>query len=366
VRASRAVLGGVLTLAAVVTACSALSHVSALKPPSITAAKVRRLLPSGFREIPAPARQLGIGIDFYTYPGQNIETEAKLTIAYIKTLHANSVSISFPFFMHGRTTSAIYSESPTTNARTPSPAQLALVAGLAERAGLYVSIRPLLDENSLGAPRTNWQPANPPAWFASYKEFMLPYAEMAQEADIPEFVEGTEFSYFGNSPLWNGVATALRTVYTGTLVYDNNYGLQMRGNGGAGVVEAVDAYQPQEFPPSASQAQLTAGWVAYDRTLPRGTVELEVDIAAVSGAYRRPFQVSGWNETQLDPAIQVNWFTGACDAAAETNLGGLYYWAVDIGQSLTTPPGLTSAASWVDGPGAVVVSDCFATLGSSG
>jgi hypothetical protein len=363
VKASRAVLGGLLALAAVVAACSALSHVGALKPPSIYAEKIRRQLPSGFRKIPAPARQLGVGIDWYTYPGQQIEAGAKETIAYIKSLHANSVSISFPFFMHGVHGSTVYAYAQGTRDGAPSPAQIALVAGIAERAGLYVSIRPLLDEGSLGVSRTSWQPDNPAAWFASYQKFLIPYAEMAQQADIPELIEGTEFSVFGNSPFWNGLATGLRKVYTGTLVYDNNVGPQLSGNGGRGVTEAVDAYVEQDLPPTASLAQVTAGWVGYDRQLPPRTVQLEVDIAAVAGAYLRPFQVADWNETQLDPVIQVNWFTGACNAAAETNMGGIYYWAVGIGQPLNVPPNLNTPASWVDGPGAVAISDCFAKLG---
>jgi hypothetical protein len=356
-RASRAALVGVLALAAAVGACSAISHVSALQPPSEATSNVAKDLPTKFVAIAAPRVQLGIGVDFYTYPGQNVLADAEETVSFVKSLHANSISISFPYFMHGEQSNTVYATDDT-----PTPAELAQVAGVAEKAGLYVSLRPLLDEGSLGGPRTNWAPVDPAAWFASYEKFLQPYAQMAQLTDIPEFIDGAELTYFGHSRLWNGVVTSLRAVYAGTLVYDNNFGISISGNGGVGVTEAVDAYQPQNVPVTASQAQLTAGWLSYERTLPPGTVLLEVDIAAVAGAYLRPFQVSGWNASQLLPFMQVRWFTGACDALPAANLGGIYFWATGLGQRDTTPPALSDPASWLDSPGQTAIAACFGRL----
>jgi hypothetical protein len=358
-RVSRVAVIGALALASVVGACSAVSHVGALHPPSLSAIKLQDQLPQ-FRQVPAPRTQLGVGIDFYTYPGENVMAAAKSTIAYLKSLHANSISISFPYFMHGKHASRVYADG-----ETPSPAELAGVAALAEKAGLYMSLRPLLDETSLGVPRTNWRPDNLAAWFASYQRFLLPYAEMAQETRIPEFIEGAEFSVFGHSRQWNGLANALRRIYTGTLAYDNNWGIPVKGNGGKGVVEGVDSYQPMTVPRNASVSQLTAAWTAYDRTLAPGTVELEVDIAAVPGAYLKPYQVSGWNEKSLSPSIQVRWFTAACNGVAKAHLGGIYFWGVGLGQSTRTPPDLANPASWVNSPGEVAISDCFGKLGGT-
>jgi hypothetical protein len=358
VRALRTGLTGVLLLTATVGACSGLSHVGALQPPSEASYSLRATPTAKFLARRAPRRQLGIGIDFYTYSGQDVATAAEQTVAYAKSLHANSISISFPFFMHGKHGSAVFATS-----ETPSPSELAQVAVLAENAGLYVSLRPLLDEYSLGASRTIWKPEHPAAWFASYQKFLLPYAEMAQQARIPELIEGTEFSLFGRSHLWNGLAQALRRVYTGTLVYDSNWGLPLAGNGGSKVVEAVDSYQPMPLPASASVAQLTAGWSTYDATLPHGTVELEVDIAAVRGAYLKPYQVAGWHEKKLDPTIQVRWFTAACNAMVREHLGGIYFWGPGLGQSTHVRPGLAEPGSWVDSPGAAAISRCFAGLG---
>jgi hypothetical protein len=353
---TRAALAGSLLLAVIISACSGVARLSVLQPPSgadATAAQERFLL------VPAPARQLGIGIDFYTYPGENIVGDARSTVAYAKSLHANAISISFPFFMHGERSSKVYADKAT-----PAPGQIATVARIAEQAGLYVSIRPLLDTFSLGESRTVWKPAHAAVWFASYQKFVLPYALMAQQALIPEIVDGTELDRFAGSPRWTGLATALRGVYKGTLAYDNNWDASVAGSGGSGVTEAVDTYAPQHVPASARIGQLTAGWRAYDSELPRGTVESEVDIAAVKGAYLKPYDVLQWHAKRLMPSIQVNWFTAACNALAQSDLGGIYFWAVGLGQSLTTPPSLASPGSWVDSPGATAISACFARLGA--
>jgi hypothetical protein len=311
-----------------------------------------------YRSVSAPAVQLGIDIDFYTYPGQDVVAAAAQDVRYAKSLHANAISLSFPFFTPGPRSSTVQG----TNA-TPSPAELAEVASVAEQANLYVSIRPLLDQSStsIGTSRTKWKPAHPQAWFASYRKFLMPYAAMAQRARIPEFIDGAEFTAFGGSGLWNGLVTALQQVYKGKLVYANNWGISLAGNGGGGVIESVDSYHPLKVPVHASLAQLLAGWRAYDQTLPPGSVETEIGIAAVPGAYAVPYQ-NYWNGARLEPNVQTRWFTAACDAAAATKLGGIYFWALGLGQPLLTPPTKADPTSWVDGPGAKAISRCFQRL----
>jgi hypothetical protein len=308
-----------------------------------------------FKTIRKPKVQLGVDIDFYAYSGENVRADAESTLRYIKSLGANSVSISFPVFAYGRDSSAVHATDAT-----PSPADLATVASVAENAGLYVSIRPLLDGGSLGGlSRTAWRPSHLSTWFVSYQRFLLRYSEMAQRAKIPELINGVEFNKFQTSVKWRALNKALRRVYTGTLAYANNWGIAIVARaGGVGVQETVDAYQPVQAPPSASVARLTVGWDAYDRTLPPGTVETEVGIAAVAGAYRVPYKFN-WSKAHLTPSVQTRWFTAACKAAASNHVGGIYFWEVGLGQALNVPPGPSNPASWVDGHGAKSISACF-------
>jgi hypothetical protein len=304
-----------------------------------------------------PAIQLGAGIDLYTYPKQNFAKSSVTEVAYLKALHANSVTVSFPFFMHGKGASSVYAKPST-----PTPADLAVFAQTAEAAGLYVAIRPLLDETSLTVPRSSWKPHDPAAWFASYQSFLLPYAAMAQKAGISAFYVGAEFTKFGTSPLWTPLDKALRKVYKGTLQYaDNGHRLE-KGLGGTGVKATSDAYPDVPVPGNATVATLTKDWEQYDKVMARGSVLSEVGIAGVLDAYRKPWDHT-WPKPKLDPETQVRWFDAACHAAAATHMGGIYFWAIGFGKTeLSTKLSVKNQAAWEVGPGEQEIASCFHQL----
>lgn len=297
--------------------------------------------------------QRGVDIDLYFFPGTDAVAAARADVRYVRSLHANAISVSFPFYMAGRKSPAVYAGS-----ETPSPGQVALLARDAEQAGLYVSIRPLLDEQSLGGSRTSWKPRQPAAWFASYQQFLLPYAEMAQREHIPELIVGAEFDRFGAYPQWNALDRALRRVYHGRLAYALNW--TVRGPQGGPVTRLVDSYPPfPQLSASVSVAALTRAWESYDRRFPPGTVESEVGIAAVRGAYAQPWRVQ-WPGTAIDPAIQARWFTAACRAAQATDMGGIYFWALGFGRS--SGPTVTQPAAWSNSPGSAAIAACYQKL----
>ena len=138
-------------------------------------------------------------------------------MTYLKALNANSVMVSFPFFIASKTSSTVFAKPST-----PTPADLALFAQTAEAAGLYVTLRPLMDQGVIGASRAGWTPHDEKAWFASYQKFLLPYATMAQKYGIPAMYLGAEFSKFQSVKGWTYLKEALQKVYKGTLLYANN------------------------------------------------------------------------------------------------------------------------------------------------
>jgi hypothetical protein len=193
--------------------------------------------------------ELGVGIDAYSYRGQDVRRAAAADVAYItyiKSLHANAVWISFPFFLSGPGSSTVYATTAT-----PSPAQLAVIARTAVHAGLYVSIRPLLAEGTLGTARSKWRPRNMAIWFASYTRFLLPYAYYAQRVGVRALIVDTEFTDFSKSPYWNRLDQTVRRYFHGTLAFASNWSrvANFAGNGSQHVQEAVDAYPAdQRFP----------------------------------------------------------------------------------------------------------------------
>ena len=351
------ILLGAVALAVLIAGCSAAARLKVLQPTALPSSPIISL-PSAPARL--PAFQRGIDIDAYTYPGQDIAAVASADVAYIKGLHANAVSISFPFFMTGPVSPTVFSKPST-----PTPGQLAALVQDAEQAGLYVSLRPLLDESSLGSSRVYWAPPDPSAWFASYRHFLLPYAAMAQREHAQEFIAGAEFSMFGQSPHWNALDRALGRRFHGTLGCANNWGpvaflgdgsgTAFAGNCGHGMRESADAYHPQ-------YGNLLTGWEAFDRRLPQGTVETEVGIDAVVGANKRPYQHEWTKATAIDTSVQAQWFTAACHAAVKEHLGGIYFWSLGFGQQLTTGPTLKNQGAWAGSAGATAISQCFKTL----
>jgi hypothetical protein len=355
----RRLLLGAGALALLIGGCTAASHLSNLQPPPAPASPpitvpVDAAAPQLSQGHVPPKMQLGIDIDLYTYPGQDFAADAATEIAYALSLHANSLSVSFPFFMSGSRAVGVHA-----TAATPTPSQLAVLINDAEQAGLYVSIRPLLDETSLGEPRGHWAPAYPAAWFVSYLQFLEPYVAMAQAQHVQEFIVGTEFSQFANSKRWNSLDRALRRRYHGTLACADNWDSSpYTGNCGRGLNETVDAYHPQS-------GNLLAGWEAFDRTLPHGTVEAEVGIAAVRGADAKPWQ-HHWSVGSLDQSVQARWFTAACQAAARTHLGGIYFWSLNFSQTIGSGPTQAYQGWWAGGLGAHAIATCFAALERTG
>lgn len=266
-----------------------------------------------------PARQLGLDIDFYANPGTDTAAVAQQEVTYIKGLHANAVSISFPFDSNVRGTAV------TANPRTPALSQLGALITDAQGDGLAVTLRPLLDEKSIGEPRAYLKPADLASWFASYQRFLLPYAALAQTDHVPVFTVGTELTKFATAREWATLGAAVRGVYHGQLAYSNNWTepeRSSRGRGGPGVTEMVNAYPPFHLADNATVAALTTAWTNWARPLPQGTVLSELGLAAQSGAYAHPYQ---WGSTTapINSQIQVNWYTAACKAVAADDQGDL-------------------------------------------
>ncbi len=90
--------------------------------------------------------------------------------------------------------------------------------------GLKVMLKPHVDAWN-GQWRGEFVPADVDAWFASYTQFIVHYAQLAQEQGVEGLVMGTEFvklSGSANRDRWIAVIKAIRNVYGGVLAYAAN------------------------------------------------------------------------------------------------------------------------------------------------
>ncbi len=121
------------------------------------------------------------GIDVYwvantTDPAAVVSAKARRIINYAVGLHANSISLSFPFYTDGVRSDALFARKTT-----PSPADIAIFLSAAVKSRIRVMLRPILNEDNLfkqHAWRGAIKPAHRAAWFASYTKLLLPYAKV--------------------------------------------------------------------------------------------------------------------------------------------------------------------------------------------
>lgn len=313
----------------------------------------------------ATTQQLGIQVYWHTSgTTEQVDSAAAKVLDYVVGLGANTVALTFPIYTDGVHPTKVYGVSGST----PSPATLDLVIKAAQARGLRVMLRPLIDETNIMDSSGDWRgtikPRSVSGWFAGYRSFITPYLRLAQQDSTDYFDLGVELdSLVFDRSEWAALDSYAAGIYHGELDYGDNWTSWQEGESYAPAAHiGVDAYPDVNLPDSASVAQLTTAWENWlehrsSSTL-RNTVLQEVGIAAASGSYHHP---AAWAEAGRTPvsAIQINWFTAACNAAQSLGLPGIYFWDVD---SYAEPAkGATSDTGAFIGRGDQAIKACFAS-----
>jgi hypothetical protein len=123
-----------------------------------------------------------------------------------------------------------YQDTANSNVIAPvaekTPTDAALITAIQDlhSRGVKVMLKPHVDPWN-GQWRGDINPTDIDAWFASYTQFILHYAQMAEELGIEAYCMGTEFrtiSGAANRDRWIAVINAIRSVYSGVLTYAAN------------------------------------------------------------------------------------------------------------------------------------------------
>uniref|UniRef100_A0AAU1ZYV9 Uncharacterized protein n=1 Tax=Streptomyces sp. NBC_00093 TaxID=2975649 RepID=A0AAU1ZYV9_9ACTN len=269
-----------------------------------------------------------------------IEKQAKLHSDYLVGLHANSVSVSFPFYTGDLTSTRIRGGD-----KTPTPDRLARVLRIFHEAGLRTTVRPIMDEKSLDVANGGWrgkiEPADRDAWFASYEKFLTPYLKAAHGAGATTFVIGTELNSMEGDPRWEALVDSAESTFSGEVSYDANWDNYVSGRIDMPVSHlGIDAYFPVKVPDTAPVKTLVDGWNKWlDKKatgpLPHITVA-EAGIGAMNGAYHAPGDF--YTKRAVNPQVQANWYTAVCQVVQERKMSGVYWWSVYFDDDPNTKP----------------------------
>jgi hypothetical protein len=89
------------------------------------------------------------------------------------------------------------------------------------------------------------------------------------------------------------------------------------------------------------------------------TIE-EIGLAAVSGAYNKPFFEHYPKATKVNRVVQEDWYQGACNAFWALHLAGMYYWAIGFNGFSVSENNTKDLYAWFNTPTATVVANCYA------
>ncbi len=218
---------------------------------------------------------------------------------------------------------------------TPRASDIRSVIRRAHRRGLSTVIMPFLVLNS--GPPTAWRgriaPADPAAWWTSYRALILGYARIAAEEDVAVLVIGSELtSMFQMAEPWAELAQQVRAVYGGRLALVANHdALDVVAPFEHVDIAGVSAYFSLTDTPEATQEDLHNGW---RRVLPKlhafagitgkPLVVFEVGYPSVDGGAVQPWNYLSGGPVDLQEQAWA--YAAAIDALQQPWIEGVFFW----------------------------------------
>ena len=293
---------------------------------------------AGARDRGTAAREFQKGIAFTGYWGDAYAgSAARRALADLRATGATWVEILVTATTPSVRSTVIDRLGPST----PTDASLRSIIAYAHGLGLKVLLKPHIDpahvasqwrgEIGLSFDETQWS-----AWFAAYGDFIVHYAELAEQTGVEQFSIGCELDgTVRRETEWRAVAAAVRSVYGGVLTYADD---SILGDPDAirwwNAVDVIgeDAYPTLSQKLEPSVGELRRGWRHYIPRLQqlsqrwhKPLLLTEIGCRSVRGGALNP-----WNwqrRARCDLALQARWYAAALKELGRRSwLVGTYWW----------------------------------------
>ena len=314
------------------------------------------------------------GFDYVSY--YNGAFEAADSLAALAQTGANAVALNLQYGIDS-VNSIAYADTNYTDSLDALASTVQEALGY----GLSVMVRPLLDfvdparhpDYGHGEWRAYFNPSDPAAFFASYKQILLANAQVAQVNGAQSLCIGAEIDqlcgpdYFD---YWTDIIQSVRLVYSGDLTYSANWNTATSpwqgehglptGTGDLATQISfwdqldcigIDCYAPISDEPVPTFNDLVAGWtdiptvattaavtdglslIAYFQSVAarigKPLLFTELGYESATDAASQPF---GSATNVFDPVLQANLYQAffqAWQQADNGSLTGLYLWNWD-------------------------------------
>lgn len=280
---------------------------------------------------PTPAsRAYDRGITLVSWSASGYDTpESDAALAALAVTGANTAVLAVTAYQAEPAGSVIDARHPLTPTIGSVAHALDVCAGL----GLRTVLAPRVDLGN-GAWRGTIDPRTPGAWFQSYRQYLLPWAALAELKGVSRFVVGSELAgTVVHEDEWRAIISAVRGVYGGELVYAAAWDEAGRVPFWDALdAVGVDCYAPVAARANAGRFELLRGWQPWLARLERlhgqtgkKIVITEIGYRSVDGAGLAPSR--GAAEGALDLEEQADLYAAALEAVAEVDwITGVYWW----------------------------------------
>lgn len=212
----------------------------------------------------------------------------------------------------------------------------------AKRLGLKVCLKPVVNSRDgiwrahIGFPEE--ESASHPywdQWFASYTNFLVHYAELAEELGCEMFCVGCEMvKTEPQSERWRAAIARVREAYSGPLIYNANHGKEE----GIAWFDAVDvigtsAYYPVGSVPGDSEENMIAKWLPVREKMERlhrkfnkPVVFMEIGCRSARGCATMPWDFTH-RDLPFDEEEQANFYSSVLKVFWDQPwFGGFFWW----------------------------------------
>ncbi|MCE7053248.1 hypothetical protein LZF95_01080 [Algoriphagus sp. AGSA1] len=174
-------------------------------------------------------------------------------------------------------------------------------------------------------------------WFANYEAFILDYAKMAEEYQIPMLCVGTELEMTSSREAdWRRVILEIRKIYSGKLVYAANFTEfeQIRFWDALDYI-GIQAYFPLSTNSDPTLSQLKSGWKKHLKRIEyvvsayqRPVMFTEIGYCNTVDAAKEPWiWPNERKETELSEEMQALCYEAFFQTAWKKNwMAGVFFW----------------------------------------
>ena len=193
--------------------------------------------------------------------------------------------------------------------KTPSDESLLFAIEKLHGLGIKIMLKPHLDLiESEGRWRGDIIPTQD--WFASYTDFILYYACLAEQENVELFCVGTELTNatLSRPDLWRGLIKKIREVYKGRLTYGANWYQEFDNIEFWDELDyaGIDPYFPLVASPHPTKEELIESWKGWlevieewQKEIDKPVIFTEIGCKSSEGAVNKPWEHSPAGKVDL-------------------------------------------------------------------